>query len=65
MATAHLADENVSGNAVLSLPLPDLIEIDRAGQVPHGLISCRWSVAVYCYCHAGRIVLVSANAQCK
>jgi hypothetical protein len=38
-AAAHLADENVPGDAALSPPVLDMIEINRVGQVPHGLIS--------------------------
>jgi hypothetical protein len=38
-AAAHLAYENVSGDAALCPPVPEMIEINRVGQVPHGLIS--------------------------
>lgn len=35
---AHRADEGVSGNAMLPAPLLSMLDINRVGQLPHGLI---------------------------
>jgi hypothetical protein len=39
-AAAHLADEDVSGNTMLAAPLQGVLQINRVGQFPHGLIGC-------------------------